>query len=566
MDNMIHEIKQQIAECMQKALERAVAEGVFPAEVKLPEITVQKPREKAHGDFALNLAMQMAKAAKKPPRTIAEELISRIDTNGTYIDHMEVAGAGFMNVFLKSQWLYDALDAMNSKGADYGKSACAQKQKIMVEFVSANPTGPMHMGNARGGALGDSLAEVLKWAGNDVTREFYLNNAGAQIEKLGKSLNARYIQILKGDDAIEFPEDGYHGKDIRTHMEAFIDEFGTGHLDMPEEERKKIFIEYVLKRNIQTIKTDLGKYRIHYDVWFPETDLYESGEVEDTIAALKESGYAYEEGGAVWFKSSQFGSEKDDVLIRQNGIPTYFAVDIAYHRNKFIVRGFDKVINIWGADHHGHIARMKGAMQALGIAPERLQVITIQLVRLMNGNEVVRMSKRTGEMVTLGELIEDIGIDAARFFFNLRQADSHFDFDLELALTQTNENPVYYVQYAHARICSILRLLQEEDNVTLPAYDQIDMTLLQEPAEKELIEKLAYFPEEIVTAAETTDSTRMTHYAMDLAALFHSFYNACRVRCDERPLMFARLKLIDLTRGVIASALKILGVSAPEKM
>ena len=566
MDNIVHEIKQQIAGCMQKALERAIAEGVFPADVTLPEIAVQKPREKAHGDFALNLAMQMAKSAKKPPRTIAEELIARIDTIGTYIDHMEVAGAGFMNVFLKDRWLYDALDSMNDKGVNYGKSQCVPKQKIMVEFVSANPTGPMHMGNARGGALGDSLAEVLKWTGNDVTREFYLNNAGAQIEKLGKSLNARYIQILKGDDAIEFPEDGYHGKDIRTHMEAFIKEFGTGHLDMPEEERKKVFIDYVLKRNIHTIETDLGKYRIHYDVWFPETDLYESGEVEDTIAALKESGYAYEEGGAVWFKSTEFGSDKDDVLIRQNGIPTYFAVDIAYHRNKFIVRGFDKVINIWGADHHGHIARMKGAMQALGIDPDRLQVITIQLVRLMNGNEVVRMSKRTGEMVTLGELLEDIGVDAARFFFNLRQADSHFDFDLDLALTQTNENPVYYVQYAHARICSILRLLQQEDQVTLPAYDQIDMTLLQEDAEKELIEKLAYFPEEIVTAAQTTDPTRLTHYAMDLASLFHSFYNVCRVRCDDQPLMFARLKLIDLTRGVIASTLKILGVSAPEKM
>lgn len=566
MDNIVHEIKQQIAGCMQKALESAVADGAFPSEVTLPEIAVQKPREKAHGDFALNLAMQMAKTAKKAPRAIAEELISRMDTAGTYIDHIEVAGAGFMNVFLKEQWLYDALDVMNEKGAAYGKSMPECKQKIMVEFVSANPTGPMHMGNARGGALGDSLAEVLKWAGHDVTREFYLNNAGAQIEKLGKSLNARYIQILKGDDAIVFPEDGYHGKDIRKHMEAFIAEFGTGHLEMPEEERKKIFIEYVLKRNIQTIQTDLGKYRIHYDVWFPETDLYDSGEVEDTIAALKESGYAYEEGGAVWFKSTEFGSDKDDVLIRQNGIPTYFAVDIAYHRNKFVVRGFDKVINIWGADHHGHIARMKGAMQALGIDPERLQVITIQLVRLMNGNEVVRMSKRTGEMVTLGELIEDIGIDAARFFFNLRQADSHFDFDLELALTQTNENPVYYVQYAHARICSILRLLQEEDKVVLPAYKEIDMKLLQEDAEKELIEKLAYFPEEIVTAAQTTDPTRLTHYAMDLASLFHSFYNACRVRCDHQPLMFARLQLIDLTRGVIASALQILGVSAPEKM
>lgn len=566
MDNIVHEIKQQIAGCMQKALECAISDGIFPADVKLPEITVQKPREKAHGDFALNLAMQMAKSAKKAPRVIAEELIARMDTTDTYIEHMEVAGAGFMNVFLKEKWLYDALDVMNNKGADYGKSQCVPKQKIMVEFVSANPTGPMHMGNARGGALGDSLAEVLGWVGNDVTREFYLNNAGAQIEKLGKSLNARYIQILKGDDAIEFPEDGYHGKDIRKHMEAFIQEFGTGHIDMPEEERKKVFIEYVLKRNIHTIETDLGKYRIHYDVWFPETNLYESGEVEETIAALRKSGYAYEEGGAIWFKSTEFGSEKDDVLIRQSGIPTYFAVDIAYHRNKFIVRGFDKVINIWGADHHGHIARMKGAMQALGIDPERLQIITIQLVRLMNGEEVVRMSKRTGEMVTLGELIEDIGIDAARFFFNLRQADSHFDFDLELALTQTNENPVYYVQYAHARICSILRLLQEEDQVSLPAYDQIDMTLLTEEAEKELIEKLAYFPEEIVTAAETTDPTRMTHYAMDLASLFHSFYNACRVRCDDRSLMFARLKLIDLTRGVIASALKILGVSAPEKM
>lgn len=566
MDNIVHEIKLQIADCMQEALKRAISEGALPKEVTLPEIVVQKPREKVHGDFALNIAMQMAKAAKKPPYKIAEELIARTKTEGTYIARMEVAGAGFINIFLKEQWLYDALHIMNEKGADYGKSQVAPKKKIMVEFVSANPTGPMHMGNARGGALGDSLAEVLIWAGNDVTREFYLNNAGAQIEKLGKSLNARYIQIIKGDDAVVFPEDGYHGKDIRSHMEDFIKENGTKHLDLPEEERKKILIDYVLKRNIQTIQTDLGKYRIHYDVWFPETSLYESGEVEETIKELKESGYAYEQDGAIWFRSTEFGSDKDDVLIRQNGIPTYFAVDIAYHRNKFVVRGFDKVINVWGADHHGHIARMKGAMQALGIDPERLQVITIQLVRLMNGKEIVRMSKRTGEMVSLGELIEDIGVDAARFFFNLRQADSHFDFDLELALTQTNENPVYYVQYAHARICSILRLLREEDHVTLPAYADIDMTLLQEEAEKDLIEKLAYFPEEIVTAAQTTDPTRLTHYAMDLAALFHSFYNACRVRCEDQKLMYARLQLIDLTRGVIASALQILGVHAPEKM
>ena len=421
------------------------------------------------------------------------------------------------------------------------------------------------MGNARGGALGDSLAAVLQWAGADVTREFYLNDAGAQIVKLAKSLEARYQQHFKGEEEVPFPEDGYHGRDIIDHMEAFIAETGDKYLNVPEEERKEVITNYVLEKNIAALHTDLAAYKINYDVWFPESDLYKSGEVDDTIEQLKKSDYTYEKDGALWFKSTEFGLEKDDVLVRNTGIPTYFAVDIAYHRNKFLVRGYDKVINVWGADHHGHVARMKGAMQALGINPDRLHVVLMQLVRLMQDGEIVRISKRTGNMITLNDLIDEIGLEPARFFFNLRQADSHLEFDLDLAKSQTNENPVFYVQYAHARICSILRVMETE-GITLKNAEEIDFSLLTANEETELIDKLGSFPEEILVAAGTYDPSRLTRYALDLASMFHTFYNACRIKGEDEGLMQARLALAHCVKTVLASDLSILGVEAPERM
>ena len=560
MKNIVEDIKNQIDSLLRNAFEKAELGCDFPE-----NYVVEKPREKVHGDFSANIAMLLAKPAKKAPRMVAEALCANLDLTDTYIEKVEIAGPGFMNFFLSGAQRPAILQAICHEGRDYGKSEAKKGQKIMVEFVSANPTGPMHMGNARGGALGDCLASVLQWTGADVTREFYLNDAGAQIVKLAKSLEARFMQHFKGEEAVPFPEDGYHGKDIIDHMEAFIAETGDKYLNVPEEERKEALTNYVLEKNIAALHTDLAAYKINYDVWFPESDLYKSGEVEQTINQLKKSDYTYEKDDALWFRSTSFGLEKDDVLVRNTGIPTYFAVDIAYHRNKFLVRGFDKVINVWGADHHGHVARMKGAMQALGIDPDRLHVVLMQLVRLMQDGEVVRISKRTGNMITLNDLIEEIGLEPARFFFNLRQADSHLEFDLDLAKSQTNENPVFYVQYAHARICSILRVMETE-GVTLKDAKDINFALLNENEEKELIDKLGTFPEEILTAADHYDPSRLTRYALDLASSFHSFYNACRIKGENDELMQARLALASCVKTVLASDLSILGVDAPERM
>ncbi|MDP4118056.1 MAG: arginine--tRNA ligase [Bacillota bacterium] len=560
MSNIVEEIKNQIDKIIRDAFEKADLECEF-----CEGYIIEKPHEKVHGDFSANIAMQLARPAKKAPRAIAEVLVSNMDLDTSYIEKAEIAGPGFINFFLNGNQREVILKAICKEGAGYGKSIVKKCQKIMLEFVSANPTGPMHMGNARGGALGDSLAAVLEWTGADVTREFYLNDAGAQIVKLGKSLEARYQQHFKGEDAVTFPEDGYHGKDITEHMETFIAETGDKYLNVSEDERKKVIVDYVLKKNIAALHKDLAAYKINYDVWFPESDLYKSGEVEETIDQLKKSGYTYEHDGALWFKSTEFGLEKDDVLVRNTGIPTYFAVDIAYHRNKFIIRGFDKVINVWGADHHGHVARMKGAMQALGVNPERLHVVLMQLVRLMQDGEIVRISKRTGNMITLNDLIDEIGLEPTRFFFNLRQADSHLEFDLDLAKSQTNENPVFYVQYAHARICSILHIMETE-GVALRSADEINFTLLKEHEEIELIDKLGDFPEEILAAAEHYDPSRLTRYALDLASMFHSFYNSCRVKCEDEALMQARIALVSAVKTVLASDLSILGINAPERM
>ena len=563
MNNVIAEITKQIKSSVTDAVNAFLADKSI--ETECPDFVVEKPREKAHGDFAVNAAMMLARPTKMAPAMIAAELISRMDFNGTYIEKAETAGPGFINFTLKKDYLFDAIKLAETMGNDYGKQNIGDGKKVMVEFVSANPTGPMHMGNARGGALGDSLAAVLDLCGYDVTREFYLNDAGAQIDKLKKSLEARYLQLILGEDAVEFPEDGYHGGDIITHMKNFIAEHPESYVDSPSEERREIFAEYALKKNIAGLKTGLENYGINYDVWFKETSLYENGDVEETIELMKKSGHTYQKDGALWLKSTDFGLDKDDVLIRENGFPTYFAVDIAYHRNKFLVRGFDKVINIWGADHHGHVARMKAAMASIGVEPDKLDVILMQLVRLVKEGKPVKMSKRTGEMITLSDLIDDIGLDATRFFFNLRAADSHFDFDLDLAAEQSSDNPVFYVQYAHARICSILRRLEEEGVTPLPC-DNIDLSLLKTDEEINLMEVLANYPEEIRLAAEHFDPTGLTRYTCELASAFHTFYNACHVRIDDKDLMQARLKLTLTVKNTLSLALSVLGVSAPEKM
>ncbi len=560
LENLHESIKQVI----KNAVEKAIANNEIDP-VSEYDIQIETPREKEHGDFATNIAMMLTKILRKPPRTIADAILKNMDFANTYIAKAEVAGAGFINFFLDNSWLYDVVGVIDEQGDNYGRINLGNGKKVMVEFVSANPTGPMHMGNARGGALGDCLASVLDWAGYNVTREFYVNDAGNQIEKFAVSLEARYIQELKGEDAIEFPEDAYHGDDIRQHAKNFIALYGDKYLEAEQTERRKALVDYALKLNIQALKDDMDLYRIHFDNWFYESTLHNSNEVMETIELLKQSGYTYEKEDALWFKTTEFGLDKDDVLIRANKIPTYFAADIAYHRNKFSVRGFDKVINIWGADHHGHIARMKGAMQALGIDPDRLDIITMQLVRLMRGGEIVRMSKRTGKSITLHDLLEETNVDAARFFFNLRQASSHFDFDLELAVEQSNENPVFYVQYAHARICSIIRHLSGE-GINVKNAKDIDLTALVQPQELDLLRKLTDLTEEIKAAATTMEPSRLTRYLMDLAALFHSFYNACRVNCDDQNLMHARLKLICCVKTVIANVLNMLGVNAPEKM
>ncbi len=551
--------KTEIYDAVKDAIEKAYGDCEIPA------FAVEEPREKSHGDFAVNAAMLLAKALKKNPREIATGIIENIDNSQINAVKIELAGPGFINFTLDKSYIHRVLEEIEEMGENYGDVNVGEGKKVMIEFVSANPTGPMHMGNARGGALGDTLSNLLSKAGWDVTREFYINDAGAQIEKFGNSLEGRYIQILRGEEAVEFSQDWYQGDDIRVHAQNYIDLYGDSLLELDGAERRQKLIEYALELNIDSLHETLSKYRINYDVWFRESILHESNQVMETVEKLKNSGKAYELDGAVWLKSTDFGSEKDDVLVRQNGIPTYFAADIAYHRNKIEERGFDLCINIWGADHHGHIARMKGALEAVGIDSEKLVVLTIQLVRLMSNNEVVRMSKRTGKMVTLSDLIDDIGVDAARFFFNMRAAGSHMDFDLDLAVEQSNENPVFYVQYAHARICSIIRLLENE-GCSVPSVKDIDMTVLDAPEEFELMRRLAELPEEITNAAVSFEPSHLTRYVMDLAAAFHSFYSACKVRDDDEKIRCARLKLCHSTRVVIKIVLDILGVSAPEQM
>lgn len=562
MANRVSDAQTTLRELLTAAAQGAMEKGLLP-QAELPAFTIEIPADSSHGDFAANLAMVSARAFKLAPRKIAEILCGELNLNGTFFDRWEIAGPGFINFFLNQSWFGSVVEAVVQEGADYGRSEFGDGKKVMVEFVSANPTGPMHIGNARGGAMGDCLASVLDWAGYDVTKEFYINDAGNQIEKFALSLDVRYQQIYKGEDAVPLPEDAYQGADIKVHAQNFADLYGDKFLDATQQERRKALVDYALPINIANLKTDLAKYRIEYDVWFKESVLHEEGQVQKIVDILTERGLTYEKEGAIWYKSSEYGSEKDDVLVRANGIPTYFAADIAYHYNKFAVRGFDRVINIWGADHHGHVARLKGAMDAVGLDGSKLDVVLMQMVRLMRDGEPVKVSKRSGKSITLVSLLDEVPIDAARFIFNLREANSHLDFDLDLAVEQSSQNPVYYVQYAHARICSILKKLAQEG---FSPQEDADFGLLTAPEEIELIRHIARLPGDIVEAAKAYDPARITRYSLDLATLFHKFYNACKVKGDDERLTTARLTLCDAVRTVLENVLSMLKIDAPESM
>ena len=581
MINMVQNAKEQAAALAMAAYQAAVADGTLPqAEVKTAPVEI--PKETANGDFTTTFALAASKALRKSPRDIAQALLGHMNLEGTYFASAEIAGPGFLNFRLNDSWYAGVCDAVEQEGADYGTCATHKGQKIMVEFVSANPTGPMHMGNARGGVLGDTLASVLQKSGADVWREFYVNDAGNQIEKFAKSLEARYFQIFKGEDAVEFPEDGYHGDDIRELAQLYADAHGDELLHADEKTRHDALARFGLEHNIPRMQADLARYGIQYDEWFFESSLHESGYVADSVAELTKRGYTYEKDGALWLKTSEILAEqlkaagksdeaieklglKDDVLRRANGFYTYFAADIAYHRNKFAVRGFDKVINIWGADHHGHVARLKGAMDALGLdGTHRLDIVLMQLVKLVQDGEIVRMSKRTGKAVSLTDLLDMVPVDACRYFFNAKP-ETQMEFDLGLAVREDSENPVYYVQYAHARICTLLKNLAA-DGHTVPAPETVDFSLLTDPTELALIKQIANYCDIVRLAARDYDPSFINRYLTDLAAAFHKFYNACRIKGEAEDLLNARLLLADTARSVLKNGMELIGCSAPEKM
>ena len=577
-------VKQAIAElraAIMDAAGRAVADGEFPA-VPLSDFNVEVPANRDFGDYSANAAMAWARDLHCAPRKIAQALIDRMELCDTFFERCEVAGAGFLNFYLRSSFNACIIQDILEKGDSYGRSDYGRGKKINVEFVSANPTGPMHMGNARGGALGDCLAAVLDFAGYDVSREFYVNDAGNQIAKFGLSLDIRYRQLFLGEDAVQLPEDSYHGEDIIERAKEFAAVNGDKYMSSSEQERRQALIDFALPKNIAAMKENMAKYRINYDTWFLESTLHNDGELEETLNIMRDKGLTYEKDGALWYKNKevlaaklreQGKSEeeierlelKDEVLIRTNGNPTYFAADIAYHRNKLQIRGFDKAIDVWGADHHGHVARMKGALDAIGCNGDDLDIILMQLVRLTRDGEVVRMSKRSGKAITLVDLLEEIPIDAVRFLFNMREPGSQMDFDLDLAVEQSSQNPVYYCQYAHARICSILRKLASEGveprECTIP-----ELALLTAPEEKELIKHLSGLTDEIIASAKNYDPAKITRYAVELATLFHKFYNACRVGVEDESLMQARLSLCLCVRTVLRNVLTMFSISVPESM
>lgn len=553
------DIKLVLANAIKAAAEKAIAAGTVK-EGALPEVLLEVPPQKEFGDFATNFAMQSARSLKCNPRVIAQAVVDNLDCG--YVEKMEIAGPGFINFYLKQDWMYDMLANIIAAGENYGNLTTDCKEKIQLEYVSANPTGPLHVGHGRGAAVGSALANLMKAAGYDVTREYYINDAGNQINNLAASVNARYLQELGQD--VEFPENGYHGYDIIETAKRIVRIYGDNFLHMDEAERLHQFRTIALKEKLAALKEDLAAFNVHFDVWFSEQTLHDADAIKKACDLLTERGYLYEKDGALWLKATEHGDDKDRVVIRDNGVPTYFAADIAYHRNKF-ERGFDRVINLWGADHHGYIARMKAAVGALGYNPDQLEILILQMVSLYRNGELVKMSKRTGQSVTLNELIEEVGTDAARFFFVMRSIDSQLDFDLTLATEKSNENPVYYVQYAHARICSIMRQLAEAKITAVDATD-LKLNTLTEQSELELIKKLGEYPELIAGAAKERAVHRVAHYVYDLAGLFHSFYNQCRILGVEPDKQQARIALVKAVGHVIRHALGILGVSAPERM
>ena len=579
--NMIQSAKDQIVELTQKAYAAAVQEKLLPEGVTtVPAVEI--PKDAANGDYTTTFCLAASKALHKNPREVANILTSHMQFDGTYFTSVEIAGPGFLNFRLGGKWYADVIAAVESEGRNFGRGEGLKGKKYMVEFVSANPTGPMHMGNARGGVLGDTLAEVLDWSGADVWREFYVNDFGNQIDKFAKSIEARYIQLIKGEDAVEFPEDGYHGDDIRELAEAYRAENGDGLLDADEQTRRDTLANFGLAYNIPKMKADLKRYGIEFDEWFFESSLHNSGLVAKAMDELTKLGWTYEKEGALWLRTADITREqlrksgkkdeeidkldlKDDVLRRANGFYTYFAGDIAYHYNKFAIRGFDKVINIWGADHHGHVARLKGAMDALGLnGTERLDIVLMQLVKLVRDGEVVRMSKRTGKTISLSDLLDEIPVDACRYFFNAKP-ETQMEFDLGLAVREDSENPVYYIQYAHARICSLLKALAEE-GYTAPRAADVDIALAQSEQEKALIKEISLFSEEIRMAGRDYDPSYINRYLVRLAAAFHRFYNACRIKGEADDIIAVRLKLAEATKQVLSNGLGILGLGAPEKM
>lgn len=584
MNNMIELAKQQVKETVMNALGRLVAEGKIEA-VPLPAFNVERPADVSHGDFSCNAAMASAKALRNNPRAIGQMIADAAVLDGTVFEKIEVAGPGFLNFFISPLWFNETVGEVISSGSDYGKTELGKGKRVLVEFVSANPTGPMHIGNARGGALGDSLSSVLQFAGYEVEREFYVNDAGNQIEKFGKSLSIRYMQIADGNKAdviasygdddvcrkifedeenFPMPEDVYKGVDIIEHAYNFYKINGDKFVNADEESRKSALVEYALPLNIDGLEKDLAKYRIVYDTWFRESSLHKSGAVKQIVDMLTEKGQTYEKDGAIWFKASDFGDDQDRVLVRANGIPTYFVPDIAYHYNKLVTRGFDKAIDILGADHHGYIARMKAALTALGVDASKLDIVIMQMVMLVRNGETVKLSKRSGKAITLSTLLDEVPIDAARFFFNLRDPNTHLEFDLELAIEESSNNPVFYVQYAHARICSILRRMEEEGT----GYSNIPVSELNfnHPAELALIRHIAALPNCLNEAAKDYNPSKITKYLCDLAQLFHKFYDNCKIKGEEENILQSRLSLCVATKTVFKNLLDLLKVDAPEKM
>ena len=564
MSDMMRAAREQIADLIRSAAARAAENGALPECGDAVRGNIEIPRDQENGDFASAWAMAAAKALHRTPRQIAEAVVKDLDLTDSFFGEVDIAGAGFINFRFSAKWYRDVLLAVESAGKDYGRSDIGGGARVMVEFVSANPTGLMTIGNARGGVLGDTLAAVLDRAGYDVWREFYVNDAGNQVALFAQSLDVRYIQLIKGEDAAALPENGYHGGDIRDLAQAFLDQEGEKWLSAPAEERQEALKTFGLERNIRKMREDLDRYGIAYDCWFRESALHDSGYVEETVQLLIDSGHTYEKDDALWLRLTDLGAEKDEVLRRSNGFYTYFAVDMAYHRDKFVRRNFPQVIDVLGADHHGHAIRFKTALPTMGIDADRLDFLIMQLVRLTRDGETVRVSKRTGKAITLSDLLDEIPRDAVRFFFNSKP-DTHLEFDMDLAIRQDSENPVYYIQYAHARICTLVAALAEE-GVSLPGAGEIDITLLDSKHERQLIKNLARLPEEILHAARDHDPSKINKYAYELAASFHTFYQHCRIKGTEPALQAARLQLADATRAVIACALDILGVSAPEQM